>query len=110
MSTYTRKEFFGLSALLAGGIGCAGLPDEGSQETSADDGRQPDLVLVNGRVYTVDDTAPQTEAFAVKDGRFIAVGSSDDIRNIIGPGTEVIDAEGMTVTPGFIDAHCHPSG
>ena len=110
MSTYTRKEFFGLSALLAGGIGCAGLPDGATQETGADDGRQPDLVLVNGRVYTVDDTAPQAEAFAVKDGRFIAVGSSDDIRNIVGPGTEVIDAEGMTVTPGFIDAHCHPSG
>ena len=110
MSTYTRKEFLGLSALLAGGAACAGLRDTETQETSSDDPRQPDLALVNGRVYTVDDEIPQAEAFAVKHGRFIAVGTSDDIRNIVGPGTEVIDAEGMTVTPGFIDTHCHPSG
>ena len=110
MSTYTRKEFLGLSALLAGGAACAGLRDTETKETSSDDPRQPDLALVNGRVYTVDDELPQAEAFAVKHGRFIAVGTSDDIRNIVGPGTEVIDAEGMTVTPGFIDTHCHPSG
>ncbi len=110
MSTYTRKEFLGLSALLAGGAACAGLRGTEAQETSSDDPRQPDLALVNGRVYTVDDEIPQAEAFAVKHGRFIAVGTSDDIRNIVGPGTEVIDAEGMTVTPGFIDTHCHPSG
>ena len=110
MSTYTRKEFLGLGALLAGGVGCAGLPGTEAQGTSDDDGRQPDLALVNGRVHTIDDSIPQAEAFAVKNGRFIAVGSSDDIRNIVGPGTEVIDAEGMTVTAGFIDTHCHPSG
>ena len=110
MSTYTRKEFLGLSALVTGSAACAGLPGTEAQETSANDLRQPDLALVNGRVYTVDDTMPQTEAFAVKNGRVIAVGTSDDIRNIIGPGTEVIDADGMTVTPGFIDTHCHPSG
>ena len=69
----------------------------------------PDLILVGGRVYTVDDDLPQAEAFAVKNSRFVAVGSSDDIRNLAGPGTEVIDAEGMTVTPGFIDAHLHPA-
>ena len=110
MSTYTRKEFLGLSALLAGGAACAGPRGTEGQETSSVDPRQPDLALVNGRVYTVDDAIPQAEAFAVKRGRFIAVGTSDDIRNIVGPGTEVIDAEGMTVTPGFIDTHCHPSG
>ena len=110
MTTYTRKEFLGLSALLAGGVGCAGLPGTEAQGTGTDDARQPDLALVNGRVYTIDDDAPRVEAFAVKQGRFIAVGSNDDIRNLVGPGTDVIDAEGMTVTPGFIDTHCHPSG
>lgn len=110
MSTYTRKEFLGLSAVLAGGVGCAGLPDTEAQETGARGGQQPDLALVNGRVYTIDDATPQAEAFAVAQGRFIAVGSTDDIRNLVGPNTEVIDAEGMTVTPGFIDTHCHPSG
>ena len=48
--------------------------------------------------------------FAVKNGRFIAVGSSDEIRGLATRNTEVVDAEGMTVTPGFIDAHSHPSG
>ncbi len=110
MPTYTRKEFLGLSAFLAGGVGCSGLPGTEAQETGADSGQQPDLALVNGRVYTIDDAAPQAEAFALTHGRFIAVGSTDDIRNLVGPNTEVIDAEGMTVTPGFIDTHCHPSG
>jgi predicted amidohydrolase YtcJ len=68
------------------------------------------LVVLNARVYTVDDSQPRAEAFAVKNGRFVAVGSTDDVRNLVGTGTQVIDAEGMTVTPGFIDAHSHPSG
>ena len=52
---------------------------------------------------------PRAEAFAVKDDRFIAVGTSSDILNLASSGSEIIDAEGMTVTPGFIDAHSHPS-
>ena len=109
MSTYTRKEFLGLGALLAGGAACAELPGSEAQGPGDDD-RQPDLAVLNGRVYTVDDAAPQAEAFAVKHGRFIAVGRTDDVRNLVGPNTDVIDAAGMTVTPGFIDTHCHPSG
>jgi predicted amidohydrolase YtcJ len=110
MATYSRKEFLGMSALLAGGIGYASVQEAGAQPAAEGDGRQPDLAVVNARVYTVDDREPRAQAFAVKQGRFIAVGSTEDIRNIVGPNTEVIDAEGMTVTPGFIDTHCHPSG
>ncbi|GIW79521.1 MAG: amidohydrolase [Gemmatales bacterium] len=72
-------------------------------------GEAPDLIVVNGRVYTVDDTLPKAEAFAVKHGRFVAVGSSKHIRSLAGNKTEIIDADGMTVTPGFIDAHTHPA-
>jgi len=68
----------------------------------------PDLVLVNGRVLTSDEPQSVAEAFAVKHGRFTAVGSTDDVKLLAGSNTEVIDAEGMTVTPGFIDAHSHP--
>jgi predicted amidohydrolase YtcJ len=53
---------------------------------------------------------PAAEAFAVKDGRFLAVGRNADIRNLATARTRVIDASGMFVTPGFIDCHCHPSG
>jgi predicted amidohydrolase YtcJ len=57
----------------------------------------------------MDPALPRAEAFAVKNGRFIAVGANDDVRNLASSQTEVIDATGMTVTPGFIDAHTHPS-
>ena len=89
--------------LPVGKIGAS--PPQGESDTT-----DPDLVLVNGRIFTIDDEQPRAEAFAVKNGRFIAVGSSNDIRPLAMRNTEVIDAEGMTVTPGFIDAHSHPSG
>jgi hypothetical protein len=65
---------------------------------------------VNARVCTVDDAMPVAEAFAVKNGRFLAVGSTSDVRNLATARTEILDATGMTVTPGFIDTHSHPSG
>jgi len=71
---------------------------------------EPDLIVVNGNVYTIDAAQPRAQAFAVKNGRFVAVGSNSDIQNLASANTTVLDAEGMTVTPGFIDAHCHPSG
>jgi predicted amidohydrolase YtcJ len=53
---------------------------------------------------------PRAEGFAVKDGRFLAIGSAADIRNITSSRTRVVDGAGMCVLPGFTDAHCHPSG
>ena len=68
-----------------------------------------DLALINATVYTVDDRQPKAEAFAVSQGRFIAVGGTDKVRKLIKRNTQVIDAAGMTVVPGFIDAHTHPA-
>lgn len=67
-----------------------------------------DLVVLNGNVITVDDTRPRAEAFAVHGDKFIAVGSTSEIQRWVGESTTVIDAEGRTITPGFIDAHMHP--
>ena len=66
-----------------------------------------DLALVNARVHTVDDAVPAVEAVAVAGDRIVAVGSDDDVRALVGPSTEVVDAGGATVLPGFIDAHNH---
>ncbi|MFQ5743491.1 MAG: amidohydrolase [Acidobacteriota bacterium] len=111
MSKYTRGEFIGLGAAWAAalGVGCRpGSPGDGGT-TPENEGPGPDLALLHGRVYTVDEAQPRAQALAVKNGRFLAVGSDDDIQDLITSRTEVIDAAGMTVTPGFIDAHCHPA-
>jgi predicted amidohydrolase YtcJ len=114
MAKYTRSEFLSRSAALAGALGLGSLvggsdpPGAPAKGTPAKG--SPDLVLLNGQAYTVDDAQPQAQAFAVSNGRFTAVGSTDEVRSLAGPGTEVMDAEGMTVTPGFIDAHSHPAG
>jgi hypothetical protein len=110
VAKFSRRKFIGSSTALAA-VGL-GLPTQAALAAAAPISIQaaPDYVVLNARVFTVDDDQPQAEAFAVKGDRFIAVGSSSDIRNLASSRTEIIDAEGMTVTPGFIDAHSHPSG
>ncbi len=65
-----------------------------------------DLVLINGLVYTVDTAFSTTEAFAVKDGKIIATGTTEDILKTY-PAKDTLDAQGKPVYPGFIDAHAH---
>lgn len=71
---------------------------------------EADLALIGGRVVTVDDRFSMATAVAVRDGRFVAVGSDENIRARIGPRTRVIDGRGRTVVPGFIDTHVHALG
>ena len=67
---------------------------------------QVDLIITNANIYTVDDSFSKTEAFAVKDGKFMATGTSQDITAAY-KATKTIDAEGQTILPGLIDGHCH---
>ncbi len=67
---------------------------------------QADLIVTNATVYTVNDKFSKEEAFAVKDGKFVAIGSADEIMKAY-ESDSIIDANGQTVTPGLIDAHCH---
>lgn len=67
----------------------------------------PDLVLVGGTVITVDEGTADGEAVAVRDGRVVAVGGSDEIRGLAGSGTEVVELDGRVVLPGFIEGHGH---
>jgi hypothetical protein len=118
MTDYTRKEFLGLSALLAGALGLKRSPTAAPSTRpealpplpQRGAGIEAELIVVNARVFTQDPMLPRAEALAVKDARFLAVGSNADIRNVASARTRVLDAAGMTVVPGFIDCHCHPSG
>ena len=108
MAGHTRRNFLrqGTAATLLGSAAwpaCAQPPNEGPPSGA------PDLVVLGANVYTVDEKLPRAEAFAVKDGRFLAIGSTADIRRLAKKQTQVIDANKMTVVPGFIDAHCHPA-
>src|SRR5688572_27937932 len=70
----------------------------------------PDLIIVNAKVYTVNDAFSTAQAVAVTGGRFTAVGSSTDIRKLAVPSTQVLDAGGRTIIPGLQDNHLHNAG
>jgi predicted amidohydrolase YtcJ len=113
VSRVTRGEFLSLSAMIAGGAALAKMPftralsQPPASERSA---RSADFVVTNANVYTMDESSPRARAFAVRDGRFAAVGANDDVLNLAGRGVARIDAAGATIVPGFIDCHCHPRG
>jgi predicted amidohydrolase YtcJ len=69
-----------------------------------------DLIVYNAKVYTVDDSFSTCTAFAVKDGKFIATGTDEQIKQQFGNATELLDAQQQVIYPGFIDAHAHFSG
>src|ERR1043166_3150452 len=105
MATHSRRDFMGL----AGAAGLAGAwPGRAFAQTGP--AIEADLVVFNAKVYTVDPGAPRAEAFAVKAGRFVAVGASDEVKRLAGARTQSVDAKQMTVVPGFIDAHNHAPG
>jgi len=72
--------------------------------------RDPDFVVFNAKVFTVDSRVPKAEAFAVKGGRFVAVGRSDEVKGLVGKKTQTFDARQMAIVPGFIDTHNHGRG
>ncbi len=68
---------------------------------------QPTFIFFNANVLTMDPGQPTAEAVAVAGDRIVAVGSTDEIRPLIGRGTKVVDSKGATILPGFIDCHIH---
>jgi predicted amidohydrolase YtcJ len=68
-----------------------------------------DLVLVNGKIATVDDNFAIVEALAVKDGKILRVGTNQDVLETKSDGTEVVDLGGKMVLPGLMDSHTHPT-
>lgn len=69
----------------------------------------PDLILHNGQVITIDPRQPAAEAVAIAGDRILAVGSNADINALTVAGSRKVDLGGSTVVPGFVDGHCHPA-
>ncbi len=97
MGALSRRKFMhGLTGL----AGVAFLPARRTE---------PETVLYNANILTVDAGQPRAQAAAIADGRFLAVGTNDDVRPLATRRTRQLNLEGKTVVPGFIDAHCHPA-
>jgi predicted amidohydrolase YtcJ len=98
-----QRFTFVLSLLLT--AGCGGHEADFARSLAV---KAPaDLVLRRGKIVTIDRDFSIREAVAIKDGRFLAVGSERDMRPLIGPSTRVIDLAGRTVIPGLIDSHIY---
>ena len=67
----------------------------------------PDLVLLDGKIVTVDAESSLREALAIRDGKIVGVGSTAEMRRLAGPETRVVELRGRTVIPGLIDSHLH---
>ncbi len=87
-----------LSPLFAG---CSSLPETAQSNIA-------DTILINGQIYTMEADATWVEAVAIRDGKYIDVGSNNDIQKWVGSSTEVINLDGAFAMPGINDAHIHP--
>jgi predicted amidohydrolase YtcJ len=112
---HSRREFINattatLAALAAAPELAFAQTAPAAAQATASGGPDPDLIVINAVVYTMEARAPRAEAFAISAGRFTAVGSTGDIKGLAGKNTQTFDAKGMTVVPGFIDCHNHAGG
>jgi predicted amidohydrolase YtcJ len=100
----TRRDLFALTGVSLISPALFAYPQEDLSTVA------PDMVVFNAKIITVDPQQPRAEAFAIKNGRFLAVGSNPDVRNLIRAGTSIWDARGAAIVPGFIDTHNHGRG
>jgi predicted amidohydrolase YtcJ len=102
-----RRHFLAASSVLgAAGALWSALPFS-AYATSSGAPMNADLILFNGRLHTVDRENPTATAVAIKDGKFIAVGSDAEAMALRGSATQVVDLQKRTVIPGLNDSHLH---
>ena len=101
-----RNQFsgnFALCAILALALCEFTLCSDAAAQTA-------NTIYHNGQIITIDDNTPLAEAVAVEDGKIIAVGSKEEVLKTKGDETVLIDLDGRTMLPGFVDAHGHVTG
>ena len=101
------RHFTERRRLLAGAASAA-LLGSGAGRAMALNFGAADLIVSGGSFHTLDPATAGADAMAIRGNRILALGRRDEIAALAGPNTRTIDARGMTVTPGFIDAHSHP--
>ncbi len=108
MSEHTRRDFlknasiFGLAGLAANGMNIFDLSASAASQTAAD------LIFTNGKIATGGDRNKFVEAAAIKDGRFLSVGTEREVLQFKGERTEIINLNKRTMIPGLNDSHTHP--
>jgi predicted amidohydrolase YtcJ len=106
-----RKSAFYLAVFAVFAVFVAGLSVQARAQRGGTAQAAPaDLVLTNGRIVTVEQAPAEVEAMAVSGDRIEALGTSADIRKLIGPSTRVVDLQGQLAIPGFIESHGHFTG
>jgi len=95
---FSKLLLFGLFVLTGFNLIC----QQNSSSTAS-------LILKSGFIYTVNGQRTVAEAIAIKDGKFIYVGSNSEINKYVGKETKIIDLDKRMVLPGFFDSHCHPA-
>ena len=103
---FRKKSWTGLALVVVSvwwAVTCRGFAQEVAPEVMA----YAVWVLYNGKILTADESFHISEALAVRDGKFLAVGETDRILKMAGPQTRRIDLKGKSVTPGFIETHSH---
>jgi predicted amidohydrolase YtcJ len=103
----TRRNFIGAVTGFALPALARGAFAQDSNNISGDSPMNADIVLFNGRLTTLDRTNPSATAVAIKDGKFLAVGSDQEILALKGADTKLVDLKGRRVLPGLIDNHLH---
>ncbi len=86
---------------------CLTACDSGTSPQPAATESAADLVLLGGKIVTVDDAGREVQALAARDGKIVALGTREEIQAHIGDATEVLDLEGRLAIPGFIEGHGH---
>ena len=69
--------------------------------------KKADMIIHNGKIYTMNDLMPITESVAIGDGKIIALGKYKELDHLISSKTQIINLNGAMMTPGLIEGHCH---